>query len=45
MNVFEQLVGSKEMQRRLGCGEQQLEALVEAEILAPRFPPEVTRRP
>lgn len=45
MSVFEQLVGSKEMQRRLGCGEQQLEALVEAGILAPRFPPDVTRRP
>ncbi|MEJ6389800.1 TniQ family protein [Gymnodinialimonas ulvae] len=45
MNVFEQLVGSKEMQRRLGCGEQQLEALVEAGILTPRFPPDVTRRP
>ncbi|WP_130409599.1 hypothetical protein [Thalassococcus sp. S3] len=45
MNVFEQLVGSKEMQRRLGCGEQQLEALVEAGILAPRFPSDVTRRP
>lgn len=38
------LVGPRELARRLGCGEHQLEALALAGVLTPRFPPEATRR-
>jgi len=38
------LVGPRELARRLGCGDQQLEALALAGVLTPRFPPDATRR-
>ncbi|MCK8464174.1 TniQ family protein [Aliiroseovarius sp. S1339] len=45
LGVFRRLVGTKAMQKRLGCGVQQLEALAEAGLVSPRVPLDATRRP